>query len=115
MVASAESLVVKYPKPVDFANSPSSNVLRLHIGSLPFLQLDGKSFDSDHESLPGLDIQFSGNVVERGQRTLKFGTETRPHGAYHYVLEYTWEGDIGVPELVIGFKKTTPPQYPLEF
>jgi len=54
-------------------------------------------------------------VVEKGKRTLKFGTETRTHGAYHYVLEYSWEGDIGIPELVIGFTKTTPPQYPLKF
>jgi len=79
-----------YPKPVDFVNSPSSNVMRLHIGALSFLQLDGTSFASDKESLPGLDIRFSGNVVEKGKRTLKFGTETRTHGAYHYVLEYSW-------------------------
>ena len=89
--------------------------MRLHIGALSFLQLDGTSFASDKESLPGLDIRFSGNVVEKGKRTLKFGTETRTHGAYHYVLEYSWEGDIGIPELFIGFTKTTPPQYPLKF
>lgn len=115
IVASAESLSITYPKPVDFANSPSSNVIRLHIGALPFLQLDGKSFESDRESLPGLEIQFTGNVVERGRRTLKFGSNTKTHDAYHYVLEYSWEGDIGIPELVIEFKKTAPPQYLLEF
>jgi hypothetical protein len=114
MVASPESLTITYPKPIDFASSPSSKQVRLHIGALPFLQLNTKSFDSNSESLPGLDLQLSGNIVERGQRSLRFGSETRTHGVYHYVLQYDWQGDIGVPELVISFKKQTPPQYPLE-
>jgi hypothetical protein len=115
MKATPESLTVSYPKPVDFVSSPSSNLIRLHIGALPFLQLDGQSFTSNREQLPGLDIQFSGNVVERGRRSLKFGSDTRTHGACHYVLEYEWEGNIGIPELLISFQKTTPPSYPLQF
>lgn len=56
---------------------------------------------------------MKGNVAERGHRSLRFDAATRTHGVYHYVLEYTWDGDIGVPELVIEFQKTSPPSYPL--
>lgn len=111
--AGPKSLTIRYPPSRDFPDAPVSHTMVLHIGALPFMQLDGNSFASNRESLPGLDVELKGSVADNSTKCLRFASNTRTHGAYHYVLQFEWKGDIGVPELVIQFEKTTPPQYPL--
>ena len=70
------------------------------------------------ESLPGLNVRLSGNVVEKGERSVKFSAATRLHGAYYYDLTYTFPQSLregGDPTLLISVKKTEPPKTSLRF
>lgn len=113
IIARPDSLTIRYPPSRDSKEAPVSRRMILHIGALPFLQLDGTSFEGNRQSLPGLDVELHGNVTTNGRKTLRFGSAMRTHGAYYYELQYEWDGEIGTPELVIAFQKTTPPHYPL--
>ncbi|ORY25543.1 hypothetical protein BCR39DRAFT_543951 [Naematelia encephala] len=119
IVASSDSLTISYPKSLDFPSSAiESNEMELHISALPFLQLDGDSFGSDSHSLPGLDVELSGNVVQQGSRTLEFNHDTQCWGRWFYRLKYTFPDSLrengSVPTMIVHWKRTTPPVYPFQ-
>ena len=89
--------------------------MQLSISALPDFQLSPFSFENGQASLPGLDVMLSGNVVERGNRTLTF-TGDDINGFLYYNLTYSWEGTSlsgEIPELVVGITKTASPSYQL--
>lgn len=118
--AKADSLSIAYPKPHHFpaASHNSSTQIILHIGCLPFFQLNGDSFIGEKEILPGLELTFGGNVAAKSKRTLTFDKSHKLHGAWHYrlVLDFAHESDMASreeePVLVLGLKKTQPPASP---
>lgn len=120
MKVSPTSLTIAYPKPKQFplAAHNSATTMTLHIGCLPFLQLNGDSFTTGTTSLPGLDITLSGNVAEKAKRTLSFDKSHKLHGAWHYrlILDFASVADMcsrdEVPVLTIGLQKTQPPPSP---
>lgn len=89
--------------------------MTLHIGALPFRQLDATSFEGHKARLPGLDVRLSGSVVEEGSQVLDFNKDTHLHGAPFYRLSYTFPSSLREtePTLVVGFAKTKPPVYDL--
>lgn len=118
ITATPSSLAVTCKKPVDFPDSPQANQITLHIGCLPFMQLDQRTFDDHAASLPGLDVRLSGNVVERGIQSFSFTKDTNNHGAAFYKLIYAFPASLRNeedPALVINFVKTKPPVYDLRF
>ena len=115
--ATESALTITYPHPTDFAKAAhnSSSQIILHIGCLPFMQLDGTSFQGSKQSLPGLDITLSGNVAEEAKRTLTFDKTHKLHGAWYYRLVFDFpalreKGEV--PELVLGLTQTEPPVSP---
>jgi hypothetical protein len=117
ITATADALTVKLPKPTDFPNSPSADRVTLHIGALPFMQLNKRSFEGHRASLPGLDVRLSGNIVEQGTQTLEFNKDTTMHGAPYYRLSYAFPASLREeePTLVVGVTRTKPPVYDLRF
>jgi hypothetical protein len=92
-----------------------SNQIQLSISSLPDFQLDKGAFKDNSETLPGLEVDISGNVVDSGNKTLTY-TNADINGFVYYNLTYTFdpaEMQEDTPELIVSFTKTTPPQYSL--
>lgn len=118
IIASSNSLAVKYKTPFDFPDSPQATRITLHIGCLPFMQLDQTAFASNAASLPGLDVRLSGNVVEKGTQEFTFDKHHFNHGSAFYKLSYAFPANLREaeePTLVVNFTKTKPPVYDLRF
>lgn len=78
------------------------------------MQLDKNTFSDHKASLPGLEIELRGNVVEQGAQTFGFKASNKLHGAFYYELRYTFSDQLAeqaVPEFVVDFRKTAPPVY----
>ncbi|ORX41089.1 hypothetical protein BD324DRAFT_678482 [Kockovaella imperatae] len=116
IVATPSNLTIRYPPSQDWPNSTVSTAISLLLSPLPDWQLGTGSFNnSDHSaSFPGLNVSLSGNAVDQGQRILEF-TGDEINGFRYYNLTYDFAGGVGneVPELVVAFTKTTPPQIDL--
>ena len=116
MVATPSNLTIRYVPSQDFANATTSTSMTVVISPIPDHQFGTGSFNnSDHsESLPGLDVSLSGNVIDQGSLNLAY-TGDAINGFNYYNLTVEFAGALGdeVPELVLGFKKTTPPTYNL--
>lgn len=113
VVPTESSLTIAYRRSSHFSGSELPTKISLHIGYIPFHQLTTASFSSNRESLPGLDVELTGNVVESGRRSLTFDKSHSLHGARYYRLTYEfgpelYETEDG-PTLYLGFKKTKPP------
>lgn len=118
ITATPTSLSVAYKKPVDYepSTSPQAGRITLHIGCLPFMQLDKTTFANHATSLPGLDVHISGNVVEHGKQVFEFTKDTNMHGAPFYRLSYEFPSSLRQtedPTLVVNFVKTKAPGYDL--
>jgi hypothetical protein len=112
MVATQDSLTVRYLPPSDFPDSPTSNRIAIRIGCIPDVHLGHDFLQDGTASLPGLDLRISGNVVENSKRTISFSLKQKLHGAFYYEIVYTFPPslrDSDVPTLVISVKKTDPP------
>ncbi|WWD16288.1 hypothetical protein CI109_100714 [Kwoniella shandongensis] len=116
IVASSTNLTIRYVPTVDWPNSTVSNAIQLSISSLPNFQLNKGAFANGQASLPGLDVSLSGNVVDQGTFSLTF-TGDAINSFEYYNLTYSFPSSLSqgnyVPELVVGFTKTTPPSYDL--
>lgn len=116
IVATSQNLTIRYVPSQDFTNtSISSNVVQLNILSQPDFQLGKSAFANNLASLPGLDLTLSGNIVSQGNRSISYGATI--NNVYYYNLTYTFPASLrnggGVPEMVVSWKKTTPPKYDL--
>jgi hypothetical protein len=94
---------------------PHSLVLR--ISSLPFLQLDQKSWLSDVEEMPGLRVELGGNIARSASRTLRFDKTTTQHDAKYYELTFGLTGmqKEEKAELALRCEKTSPSEHPLRW
>lgn len=112
MVATSDSLTIRYLKPTDFIDSPTSDRIAIRIGCLPDMQLGHDFLKDGTASLPGLDIHLTGNVVESCQPIITFSLKQKLHGAFFYEVVYQFPSSLrekGDPTLVIGVRKTEPP------
>lgn len=112
--ATADSLNIAYTKPIHFpmAEHNTSSQIILHIGCLPFFQMNGDSFSTNTEDLPGLRLTLSGNVAERAKRTLTFDKSHKLHGAWYHRLVFDFAQEESLmsrdeePCLVLGLERT---------
>ena len=111
IAAHKESLRIRYPPSKDFPGGEISNMVQLHISSIPGLQLGLDAFEGGEAVLPGLTIKVTGNVVEQGKRELSFGHAV--HGFPYYRLRYSFQDSMResgqIPELMVTWKKTRVP------
>jgi hypothetical protein len=102
---------------VSFPANAAPESLVLRISSLPFFQLDKKSWSSDLEELPGLRVELSGNIAQAAKRTLLFDKTTTQHDAKYYELTFDLtDMEKGEKlELALQCERTSPPQYPFRW
>jgi len=102
---------------ISFPADAVPNSLVLRISSLPFLQLDKKSWLSDVEEMPGLRVELGGNIARLASRTLRFDKTTTQHDAKYYELRFDLTGmqKGEKAELALKCEKTSPPEYPLRW
>lgn len=136
--ASSNRLRLSYPPSRAFPRATEATgqeELTLHIGAIPFFDLDSTSFlpcpddgndlDSVSCAFPGLNVTLRGNIIRhvhaQGRtRELTFSKKQKRYGAYHYVLRWMFDrqaivdaarGDEEVvPEMVIEFEQTALPE-----
>jgi hypothetical protein len=112
IVASTKSLSISFP--TGHSGKPASSLV-LHISCLPFFQLDGNSWTTSKQDLPGLTVSLEGNIADKAVRKLRFDNKTTLHEAKYYELTFEFEGKLAegeVPKLVLDLTKTEPPTYP---
>ncbi|KAJ7090849.1 hypothetical protein B0H15DRAFT_837082 [Mycena belliarum] len=105
-VASRTNLTIAYPPSRAFpGTAPTSRVMTFLFCGAPHVSLPADFLANGTGVLPGLRLRVSGNVVEKGTRSLRYGAGSINNLPY-YNLTYALP-DLGgeVPEIVIEVKK----------
>jgi len=82
------------------------------------MQLGHDFLAKGRASLPGLDIEATGNIANSATRSVTFALSQKIHGALYYEVTYSFPKESQEAEeleLVLSLKKTVPPRQPYRF